>query len=184
MRSLRNPSIGVAIDAPVMRTARLLLRPHRLTDADRWYEIQSIPGVREYTAWPQRNRRSSLRDLKRRTRQTRLRHSDDYLSLAIEHEGELVGDVGLHLRSVSETARCLEISWIIHPGHQGRGFAYEALRTVLDFVSANIEALLLVAVVHPSNAASVALARKLGLQPLPGAADRTIFVGTNGMSHQ
>jgi len=180
-RLLRGPSIGVAVDAPIMRTTRLLLRPHRMADAERWYEMQSTPGVSEYTAWPQRTRRASLRHLKHRTRHTRLRHLDDYLALAIEHDGELVGDIGMQLRSVSAAARCLEISWIIHPEHQGKGFAYEALRSVLDFVSANIEALLLVAVVHPSNAASIALAHKLYLHPLPGAADRTIFAGTNGL---
>lgn len=179
-RLLRGPSIGVAVDAPVMHTPRLLLRPHRLADAESWYEMHSAPGVSKYTAWPQRTRRASLRHLKRRTRNTRLRNIDDYLAIAIEHNGELIGDVGMQLRSVSAAARCLEISWIIHPEHQGKGFAYEALRSVLDYVSANIEALLLVAVVHPSNAASIALAHKLDLHPLPGAADRTIFVGTNG----
>jgi aminoglycoside 6'-N-acetyltransferase len=108
-----------------------------------------------------------------------LHHVDDFLALAVEHNGELVGDVGMQLRSVSAAARCLEVSWMIHPDHQGKGFAYEATRAVLEFMIANVGALLIVAVVHPSNAASVALAHKLNLHPLPGAVDQTIFVGTD-----
>jgi len=102
------------------------------------------------------------------------------LALAIEHEGELVGEISMQLRSLTAATRCLEVSWMIHPEQQGRGFAYEAMRPVLAHMRANIDALLLVAVVHPANAASVALAHKLNLHPLPGTADRTVFVGRNG----
>jgi len=176
---MRGPSIEAPVDAPVLHTERLLLRPHHVSDAERWFELQSIPAVRKYTVWPIRSRRSSLRHLKLRTQRTKLHHVDDFLALAVEHNGELVGDVGMQLRSVSAAARCLEVSWMIHPDHQGKGFAYEATRAVLEFMIANVGALLIVAVVHPSNAASVALAHKLNLHPLPGAVDQTIFVGTD-----
>ncbi|MGV8912497.1 MAG: GNAT family N-acetyltransferase [Rhodoglobus sp.] len=174
------PALDPTLRIPILRTERLLLRPHRLADAERWHEIQSSPHVRKYTAWPQRTRRSSWRQLKLRTRQTQLRRVDDVLALAIDHEGELVGEISVQLRSLTAATRCLEVSWIVHPAHQGQGFAYEAMRSVLVYVRANIEALMLVAVVHPSNAASVALAHKLNLHPLPGTTDRTVFVGRNG----
>jgi len=148
-------------------------------DAERWHEIQSSPHVRQHTAWPQLTRRAAVRQLRARTRQTQLTRVNDVLALAIETDGELVGEITLQLRSLTTATRCLEISWVIHPAHQGRGIAYEALLPVLVQVRANVETLLLVAVVHPANTASVALARKLGLQPLEGTADRTVFVGRN-----
>ncbi|QAV71046.1 N-acetyltransferase [Salinibacterium sp. UTAS2018] len=176
----RRATLESPLRVPVIRTPRVSLRPHRMSDAARWHEIQSSPQVSQYTAWPQRSRRSSLRQLTRRTRQTSIRRVDDVLALAIEFEGELVGEISLQLRSLTASTRCLEVSWIVHPQFQGQGIAYEAMRPLFAYVRANIEALLLVAVVHPENAASVKLAHKLKLHPLPGTADRTVFVGRNG----
>ncbi|MEV8254371.1 GNAT family N-acetyltransferase [Rhodoglobus sp. NPDC076762] len=173
-------TLDAPVRVPIIHTRRLLLRSHRMTDAARWHEVQSNPQVRKYTAWPRRTRRASLRQLKRRTRQTQLRRVDDVLALVIEHEGELVGEISLQLRSLTAATRCLEVSWIVHPDYQGQGIAYEAMRPVLAYVRVHIEALLLVAIVHPANAASMALAHKLKLHPLPGTADRTVFVGRNG----
>lgn len=179
-RSDARPTLGSPLRVPIIHTDRLLLRPHQMADAERWHEIQSSPHVRQYTTWPQRTARSSLRQLKLRTRQTQMRRVDDVLALAIEHDGELVGEITLQLRSLTAAARCLEVSWIVHPAYQGQGIAYEAMRPLLAYMRTTIEALLLVAVVHPANAASVALAHKLHLHPLPGTADRTVFVGRNG----
>ena len=180
LRNDARPALTSPLRVPTMHTERLLLRSHQLADIDRWHEIQSSPHIRQYTTWPQRTRRSSVRQLKLRTRQTQLRRVDDVLAIAIEYEGELVGEISLQLRSLTAATRCLEVSWLIHPDHQGRGFAYEAMRSVLSYARATIESLLLVAVVHPENAASVALAHKLNLYPLPGTAVRTVFVGRSG----
>lgn len=179
-RNDAQPTLELSLRVPIMHTERLLLRPHRMADVERWHEMQSNPQVSQYTAWPQRTRRSALRQLKRRTRQTQLHRVDDVLAVAIERDGELVGEVSLQLRSLTAMTRCLEVSWIVHPAHQGQGIGYEAMRPLLAYARTHIHALLLVAVVHPANAASVALAHKLKLHPLPGTADRTVFVGRNG----
>lgn len=109
-RFMRGPRLPEPIDAESLRTDRLLLRPHRESDVDAWYEIQTSPAVLEQVwYWPKRTREQSRQHLKDRTRHTRLWQSDDFLALAIEKDGQLVGDISLHLRAVREV-RMVEMS--------------------------------------------------------------------------
>jgi RimJ/RimL family protein N-acetyltransferase len=64
----------------------------------------------------------------------------------------------------------LEVAWHLHPDSQGRGYAVEAARGVLDRAHRlGVPAVL--ALVDPANAPSLAVARRLGLQAL-GRSDR------------
>jgi RimJ/RimL family protein N-acetyltransferase len=156
----------------VIRTARLALRPHRLTagDADDWYALQAEPSVREFLPWPERDRRLATRHLGDRTRHTRLWQADDFLALAVELDGRLVGDVSLHLREVAASSRTVEIGWVVHPLAGGRGLATEAASALIDFAFSTVRARRVIAVTDARNTASVALAKRLGFAP--GSASR------------
>lgn len=177
-RFMRGPSLPNPVEATVVHTDRLILRPHVMTDADRWFEIQSDPQVRAFTSWPERTREESRRHLKVRTGQVLLKHTDDFFALAVEHDGTLIGDVSLHLRSVETVTRSAEISWILHKDAQGQGFAYEAARAMLEIAFERLEARVIFALVHPANTASAALAEKLGFTPFDGRDGETIFIST------
>jgi aminoglycoside 6'-N-acetyltransferase len=147
-----------------------------MDDAARWHEIQSSPDVRAYTSWPERTAAESRTHLKHRTKHVVLRRADDFLALAIEHDGQLVGDVALHLRSVSPTTRFVEISWILHPEHYGHGFAREAAEELMNFAFERAAARWIVAVIHPHNAPSIALASSLGFTQVSTTDDSLCFI--------
>jgi RimJ/RimL family protein N-acetyltransferase len=161
---LRGARTETPFDAPDLRTPRLRLRPHRLTEADvaDWYALQSEPSVREYLPWPERGVRLSARHLRDRTRHTRLWQAGDFLALAIEREGRVIGDVSLHLRTVAAAERSVEIGWVLHPAHSGSGFATEAARAAVRFAFDTIGAREITAVTDARNRRSVALAERLG----------------------
>ncbi|MDO9397032.1 MAG: GNAT family N-acetyltransferase [Herbiconiux sp.] len=181
-RALRGPRTEQRFDAPVLRTERLVLRPHRVSDADAadWFDLQSQPAVREFLPWPERDARGSARHLRDRTRHTRLWQRDDFLALAVELEGRVIGDVSLHLRTVAADHRSVEIGWVLHPSAGGSGYATEAARAVLDHAFDVVGAREVTAVTDARNARSVALARRLGFtasarrhpEPAPGARSR------------
>ncbi|MBH0055010.1 GNAT family N-acetyltransferase [Salinibacterium sp. SWN139] len=177
-RLMRGASLPVPVEAPVIHTERLTLRPFSMADSDRWFEIQSDPQVRAFTSWPERNREESRRHLKNRTHHVLLKQADDFLALAVEHDGILIGDVSLHLRSVETVTRSAEISWILHPDSQGHGYAFEAARAMLELAFTRLEARVIFALVHPTNTASMALAQKLGFTPFDGSDGEIIFVST------
>ncbi|QJU52301.1 GNAT family N-acetyltransferase [Herbiconiux sp. KACC 21604] len=163
-RVLRGERTEHPFDACELRTERLVLRPHRTTarDVDDWFELQAQPSVTEFLPWPQRDRRQSARHLRDRTRHVRLWQADDFLALAVELEGRLIGDVSLHLRKVARAERSLEMGWVLHPGHGGRGYATEAARAMHDLAFERLEAREVTAVTDARNRRSVALATRLG----------------------
>ncbi len=56
----------------------------------------------------------------------------------------------------------LEIGWIFFEGHEGKGYASEAARAVLDWAWTNLPIDTLVSYIDPRNSRSIALATKLG----------------------
>jgi RimJ/RimL family protein N-acetyltransferase len=160
-RFLRGPAIERPLVAPVISTPRLALRPHRLEDAPDWYAMQTDPDVLRYLDWPERSPEESFEHLAHRTRHTVLAQRDDFLALAVEREGRLVGDIGLHLREVAEPERAVEISWIIDPRQSRRGLATEAATAALDLVFDELAAKRVIAKIDPENKRSIALARRL-----------------------
>jgi len=160
-RFLRGPALERPLVAPVIRTPRLELRPHRLEDGPDWYALQTNPDVLRYLDWPQRSPEESFEHLAHRTRHTVLAQRDDFLALAVDRDGHLVGDIGLHLREVEEPERAVEISWIIDPRQSRRGLATEAATAALDLVFDELHAKRVIAKIDPENKRSIALARRL-----------------------
>ena len=68
--------------------------------------------------------------LARRIGATRFALSGDAIGLAIVHDGAIVGDISFFLTSAEH--RQGEIGFIVHPDHQGRGYASEATRALLE----------------------------------------------------
>lgn len=161
-RLLRGPRIETPVDAHPIHTERLVLRRHDVSDADAWYRIQSTPEVVEHLPWPVRDRAASRQHLVHRTGHYRLWQSGDFLALAIERDGELIGDVSLHLRQVRPPERSVEIGWVLDPAAGGRGYATEAAEAMLDLAFTEVGASLVTAVIEPENTRSISLAERLG----------------------
>ncbi|MFC9916843.1 GNAT family N-acetyltransferase [Agromyces binzhouensis] len=163
-RFLRGPRIPDGVRSPVIVTERLTLRPHRLADAAAWYELQSDPAVVEHLSWPLRTRAESFVHLLNRTHHSRLEQRDDFLALAVLLDDQLIGDASLHLRSLDPAARRVEVGWVIGPRWQGRGYASEAGLAMLGLAFGQLRASVAEAHMTPGNAASKALAERLGFE--------------------
>lgn len=165
-RFMRGARIERAVVARVIRTDRLVLRPHRRADAAAWFALQSDRAVTQYLDWPERTKAQSRRHLRDRTRHTRLLQTNDFLALAVEYEGRLIGDVSLHLRDVASDERSAEIGWVVSPDVAGKGLATEAARALLDVAFDQLGARWVSAVMDVRNDRSIALARRLGFLPV------------------
>jgi len=82
------------------------------------------------------------------------------MALAIELDGELAGDVSLHLRSVRAATRSAEVGWILRPQFMGRGLAAEAAEAMLKFAFDTVGVQIVFAEIDESNASSLALAKR------------------------
>lgn len=158
----RDRTLERAVFAPTIQTGRLTLRPHGMADADAWYGIQSDPEVLRFLPWPARTREQSMAHLRRRTVSTVLARRDDFLALAVERDGTLIGDVSMHLRLVPPEHREVEAGWLLGSAHSGHGYAVEAASALLAFAFTELRATTASAVIDERNVKSLVLARRLG----------------------
>jgi len=165
-----------ALTAPVIRTNRLTLRAHRISDAERWHAIVNEPRTRQFLQWPVRDEHASRVHLQHRTRHTKLWQADDFLALAVELDGDLIGDVSMHLRSTDGPTRSAEIGWILDSRYSGNGYATEAAAAMLALAFEVLEAQWVTAIIVKGNERSVALANRLGFLPVAAAPAHNSFL--------
>jgi RimJ/RimL family protein N-acetyltransferase len=147
-----------------IETARLTLRPFKLSDLD---ALHAIHGDESNTRWLYNDPRSlgETRELlAHKTAGNALRTEGDWLSAAVvlRDTDELVGDVSLLW--ASETHRQGEIGFVFHRVHQGNGYATEAGRPMLAFAFDTVGLHRVVGRLEARNNASARVLEKLGMR--------------------
>ena len=170
MTSRDDPQDLSAVPWP-LRTERLTIRPAVPADADAVHAFRRLPEAHRWiTAAPVGAEafREHFADPVRLSR-----------TLLVEERGSgggtgaaVVGDLYLHLRDawaqreVEDRARAVEaeIGWVLHPDHQGRGLATEAVRALVDACFAHLGLRRVVAEAFLANEASWRLMERIGMR--------------------
>ncbi len=131
-----------------------------------------------YLPFARRTREQARQALEEKLPRHELRAEGDYLNLAAatRAEGTYVGEVYLFWRSAEHGQ--LEIGWVLHPEHQGRGYAFEMAAATLDLAfssGSGVHAHRVFARIDPRNAPSKRLAARLGLRH-EGTLRETMFL--------
>lgn len=146
-----------------IQTARLLLRPARMSDLDDLHAIMSDPAVmRFWSTEAHRDRAETERFLA-----AMVGEAHRGLDFMLEVDGRIIGKAGAWSTP--------EIGFLLSREHWGRGLMDEALRAVITHLFATTDVPELTADVDPRNEASLQLLTKLGFQVTRRAA-RTFFV--------
>jgi RimJ/RimL family protein N-acetyltransferase len=154
---------NVSPDWPV-ETPRLTLRPFVAEDFDALHAMRSNEEVSRYLYdepfSPDRTREL----LARRIAATSWTAEGDWLgAVAVEREsGIVVGEVGLFW--ISERDRTAEIGFIFDPRHQGKGFATEAARALVDWAFGTVGLHRVIGRTEARNTASNRVLEKLGMR--------------------
>ncbi len=115
-----------------LETERLLLRSYEEGDLDAIADLLSIPEVMRYLFEEPLSREEAAATLYRRIPMRKIEREGDRLALVVtlREGGTVIGTVNLTLRS--EEHRQGELGYVFHPDYQGRGYATEAARALLD----------------------------------------------------
>lgn len=145
-----------------IETARLLLRPYREADIDVLHDIQSRPEVVRYLYWEPRTREQVEKVIRESSDQ--IDGEGGALTLAIQPRGSdtMVGDVVLMYHS--EVHRQGEIGYVLHPDHQGHGYATEAAREMLRLGFEQLGLHRIAGRLEARNSASAAVLERLGMR--------------------
>jgi RimJ/RimL family protein N-acetyltransferase len=147
--------------APVrIETDRLILRPLGVCDLDEVVALHREPAVIEFLG--EVSVGEALERL-RSVEQAWLDRGHDLLAMLERSSGRFVGRVGLrHWPQFGET----EVGWAL-PGHAlGHGYATEAARACLDWGFTTFPLPYITAMIRPDNSRSMAVARRLGMEPI------------------
>jgi len=157
---------------PTLETERLLLREIVESDAEALHAAYGNPEAMRFWDFPATRTVAETAALIKSARSGgRIRHG----VWAIQQRGgSFVGMINYHHREAQH--RRLELGWITVPAYWRQGFMTEAARVVLRncFIAMNtnrVEAL-----IEPENAASLALAAKLGFVREGGPLRDRLFV--------
>lgn len=143
---------------------RLLVRALTADDLSALYDYHSRASVHRYLFSGVRDELSFRRQVvKEGWDSPKFEVDNDVLRLGVvlREGGVLVGDVMLRLLSVQH--RCVELGWIIHPDHQGQGYATEASHLLAHYAFETRGMHRVVARIDSRNRASLRVIQRLGM---------------------
>ncbi|HWO47714.1 MAG TPA: GNAT family N-acetyltransferase [Solirubrobacterales bacterium] len=142
-----------------IETERLRLRPVVAGDVEELVRLHDDPLVAEYLGvrdpeWYEWRVEASAEEWAQR--------GHGFL-VVVDAAGRFLGRTGLkYWPQFGET----ELGWVLRPEVRGRGYATEAARALLDWGFEELDVPYVTAMIRPDNAASVAVAERLGMTPL------------------
>jgi RimJ/RimL family protein N-acetyltransferase len=149
---------GAAFEIPRLATARLVLRAPHPADFERFAANAADPLAREHIGGVL-SRRDAWRHFNSMAGQWVVQRIGWWM--VEEPAVGVLGTVGVFRR---ETGPELEIGWSIDRPHWGKGYASEAAKAALDYGAAQPGGERIIAYVAPVNAASCAVAEKIGMK--------------------
>src|SRR5581483_11603608 len=147
-----------------LETERLLLRPFVEDDFDAVLAMRSDPEVFRYLYNEPPTADETREFLRMKIANASLSEEGQWLGAAVtlRETGELVADVVLKWESVEH--RQGEIGYIVHPAHQGHGYAAEATLPFIRFAFETLGLHRIVGRLDARNAASARVLEKLGMR--------------------
>jgi len=137
---------------------KITIRPQRVSDAKRFYEILNEPGFKYFGAPPPKSVAAEREYLKKRAEHVRTRHSKSYSILA---EGHLVGGCGLKFDQ--HRSHLVELGYFVEKRHWGQGIATRVVKLLETEIRAkHPEVKRLEIRMDPRNKASTRVAIKNG----------------------
>lgn len=146
---------------PTIETERLILRPFREEDVDAYTAMMQTSQVRASLHLPDDvGRYDAWLGIAQWLGQWELRGTGQW-ALEEKVSGAFVGRTGTH-RPARDDWPGIEIGWTLHPDHWGKGYATEAGAAAVEFAFAYHDVDAVYSVILPENAASQAVAKRLG----------------------
>lgn len=147
----------------MLETERLILRTIDESDAALQYRTFNTPAVMEHLGGVKELHEIEAKHAK--AMQLYAREGCSFLMLIEKATGECVGHAGIKRvdHPGAPNPGDHEIGWLIREDRWRRGYAYEAMRAVLDWAFGRVDAPFVVAITNPSNIGSWKLMEKLGM---------------------
>jgi ribosomal-protein-alanine N-acetyltransferase len=147
---------------PVLESERLLLREMSGDDAPTLFEYFRDPEYTRYVSFEVHSSPEQTKDFITWMADLYQRQDSIRWGIQLKETGGLIGTIGLHF--LRRDIRCMEVGYHIGRSYWRRGFATEALRTVVDFGFRDMNLNRIEATHHAGNEASGRVMQKVGFR--------------------
>ncbi|WP_157954448.1 GNAT family N-acetyltransferase [Saccharospirillum mangrovi] len=144
----------------ILTTARLTLRHQLPTDIDFLINLWSDPSITQYTGGPRDVK--FLRNIFQEIAQNPEAEEFDLWPLVLNADNTLVGYAGLLPKEI-DGETYVEVNYFIDSNRQGKGYAVEIGRKLVEYGFNDKDQTSLIAVIDPNNKASIRVAEKIGM---------------------
>ncbi|MEJ8475352.1 GNAT family N-acetyltransferase [Roseibium algae] len=143
-------------DVPVLRTGSFLLRPMTYDDWPAYAELMASDRA-QFMGGPYKASGAWALFCHDVAQWALFGHG----ALMIEEQatGACLGQVGINHGPLFPEK---ELGWLVYPGAEGRGVAFEAAESFRDWAFSSLKLTTLVSYIDPGNTRSIALAERLG----------------------
>lgn len=152
----------------MIKTNRLIIRKYKPDDWNDLYEYLSDEKVVKYEPYTVFTKESSMQEAVNRS------NNNDFWAVCLKDIDKLIGNIYLS----KQNFETWELGYVFNANYQGKGYATEAARVMLDNVFLNQDARRVVAMCNPLNTASWKLLERLGFRR-EGHLVKNIYFKTN-----
>lgn len=146
------------MQVPVIETERLILREFREDDFPVYEKLAADPDVMRFLGGKTQTQVEAWRHMAFMVGHWTLR-GYGYFAAEEKATRQFIGRVGF----TNPTGwPGFELGWTIAPSHQGRGFASEAARRLLDYAFTELDRSHVISLIHRDNTPSRRVAERLG----------------------
>lgn len=172
---IRRAQTAIVLNKERMQTERLLLRPLCMSDANDMHEYTSDSQVCKFLSWGPYSNIKQVKDwLAAKLSKT---NPDDVL-LGIEEleSSRLIGVIRIY--NIDKPKNSAEISYILNPTFQGRGYMNEACKAALRIGFDWLDVSTMYACVDEDNRASIRVLERLGMKNVENLAFQIVVKGS------
>jgi ribosomal-protein-alanine N-acetyltransferase len=145
---------------PQLKTSRLSLRFTCEQDLPDIYAMHSIDEVNRYLPYTTWTKYQDALDWFARLQLRRAQAEAQQYIISLDADTSYIGSCIVF--GFDESDASIEIGYVLHPDHWGKGYMFEAMRVFVDSLRQQLQAKRIKASVEQPNIASLALLRKLG----------------------
>lgn len=144
-------------------TARLVLRPIRPEDSASVFTYRSNSTINQFQGWIPKTPDDVLDFIANQT-SPEINLPETWFQFVIckKDTSELIGDIGVHFLDLSGFQ--VELGCTLNLNYQGKGFAFEALKEVINYLFDELNKHRITASIDPGNEKSIRLFTRLGFR--------------------
>jgi len=146
----------------ILETPRLILRRFRDSDTESFLAYHNDPEIIRYQSWEAFNEQEAFDFIQEQTTLQPFT-AGEWFQIAIElkETNQHIGDCAVNVKEDGQQA---EIGFTISRDFQKRGYAFEAVSNLYDYIFSTLNLHRIIGIADCKNKASIALLKKLGMR--------------------